>query len=191
VKKILLISILIPFISMAKEVQKEVQIVNPLYKEGIGYIKSVGKELKSNLIKRLKEDKSGISAATFCSLKAEHIVEQANKALPKGVRVYRTSHKLRNPKNKPDQFDKMVLEETLKAIKENRFSKKPILFKTPDSTRVYKPLFIKKPCLKCHGDPKKMNPKVVEIIKKKYPNDQATGFKEGDFRGFIVAEMKD
>ncbi len=36
-----------------------------------------------------------------------------------------------------------------------------------------------------------IDPKTKEAIAKKYPNDLAIGFKEGEFRGVVVAELKD
>jgi len=60
--------------------------------------------------------------------------------------------------------------------------------KVGDTYRVYKPLPTGKVCLKCHGT--NIDPKIAETIKKFYPKDQATGFKEGDLRGVIVAEIK-
>jgi len=49
----------------------------------------------------------------------------------------------------------------------------------------YKPITIAMPsCLKCHGSSgKEIDTKTLEIIRKNYPEDQATGYKEGDLRG--------
>ncbi len=47
--------------------------------------------------------------------------------------------------------------------------------------RYMMPIFVEKACLACHGEKEKR----PEFIKKKYPDDRAYGFKEGDLRGMI------
>jgi len=158
--------------------------------EGVKYIKMLGKELKSEVKKRMKDDPSGLQAAYLCSKSAEDITKRVNAKYPEGVRVYRTAIKYRNPNNKPDETDIKVMQEFEKEIKDKTFKKKPVVVKVGDKTRVYVPLITQKLCLKCHGDPQKMDKKVLETIKAKYPNDKAINFKEGDLRGVIVAEMK-
>jgi hypothetical protein len=43
--------------------------------------------------------------------------------------------------------------------------------------------------MKCHGNEKTINLEVQKAISKNYPNDKATGFKLGDLRAVLVAEM--
>jgi hypothetical protein len=43
-------------------------------------------------------------------------------------------------------------------------------------------------CLKCHGE--SISPEINTMIQKQYPNDKAIGFKEGELRGVIVAEIQ-
>jgi len=67
---------------------------------------------------------------------------------------------------------------------------KPINYRYQHSThRVYIPLVTKKPCLACHGIT--IEPKTKEEITKRYPKDLAVGFRDGEFRGVIVAEFND
>lgn len=47
---------------------------------------------------------------------------------------------------------------------------------------VTRPIYVEAPCLACHGN-KIARP---EFIVKKYPEDRAYGFKEGDLRGIIT-----
>ena len=45
-------------------------------------------------------------------------------------------------------------------------------------------------CLQCHGEA--IAPPVAEKITKLYPEDKATGFREGDIRGaFVVTKLLD
>ncbi len=157
--------------------------------EGIKYIKMLGMALKSEVKKHMQADKSGVEALTFCVDKAAKITAEVNSKLPENVRVRRTALKLRNPANKADETDTKVMQEYVAKIKEGKFSPKDITVVEVNNTyRVYKPLVTGKVCLKCHGE--NIDPKLSEVIKKYYPHDEATGFKKGDLRGVIVAEIK-
>jgi hypothetical protein len=157
--------------------------------EGVKYIKMLGKELKGNLVKYLKQDPTGLQAAYFCAKSAQELTRKVNAKFPGNVKVRRTALKYRNPDNKPDATDVKVMEEMEAAIKAGTFKKKPVVVKVGNTERVYLPLIAQKACLKCHGPVEKIDPKVRETIAKHYPHDKATGFHEGDLRGVIVAEI--
>ena len=165
------------------------QDMPPVVKQGVAAIKMLGKELKRNLKAKLKEDTSGLSAIEFCATKAAQITGEVNNKLPKGVSVRRVALKYRNPANKPDFIDTKVLEEFQKKLNNKTFEKKPILVDVNGTKRVYVPILVDKVCLKCHGQ--NIEPKISQVIKKYYPNDKATGFKLGDLRGAMVAEIKE
>lgn len=159
--------------------------------EGVKYIKMLGKELKSNLVAHMKADPTGVEAMGFCTGKAESITTEINGKLPEGVSVRRTSLKTRSEKNSPDVTDIKVMEAYNNKIKEGKFDPKDIqVVELENSHRVYKPLLIKKACMKCHGDEKNISPQIKSLISKVYPKDMAVNFKEGDLRGVIVSEMK-
>ena len=162
----------------------------PVTKEGIGYIKMLGKALKTEMKAHMKKDPSGLEALAFCSGSADTITKAVNAKLPAYAKVRRTALKVRNDKvNTPDETDVKVMEKFEKEIAEKKLTPKSIeVVKVGDTTRVYKPLVMKQMCLKCHGS--NLSPKIAEAIKSAYPNDKATGFKEGDLRGVIVAEIK-
>ena len=157
--------------------------------EGLSYIKQLGATLKSELKKRLQADKTGLEAINFCAEKAQAITAEVNKKLPSHVKVRRTALKVRNLANRPDKTDTEVMQAYATKAEEGKLSPKEIVtVKTEAGYRVYKPLLIQKVCLKCHG--KQVAPRITETIKRYYPKDAAMGFKEGDFRGVIVAEIK-
>ena len=56
--------------------------------------------------------------------------------------------------------------------------------------RYYKPLKVAQVCLNCHGDAKTISPAVQKKLQALYPEDRATGYKEGDFRGVIRIEIR-
>ncbi len=65
-------------------------------------------------------------------------------------------------------------------------------WQTQDSVTTYsyyKPIYTKRLCLKCHGDMQTLASGVYKQVKKHYPTDKATGYKEGDLRGMFVVEV--
>jgi len=149
----------------------------------------LGKEMKGEVKKRMKEDPTGLQAAYFCSKSAVDITKKVNENLPDGIAVYRTALKYRNPDNAPDATDTEVMNDMISQMKSGSFDKRPRLVSVGEKRRVYMPLIVGKACLKCHGDISKMDPKVVELMKKRYPEDRATGFAEGDLRRVMVSEI--
>jgi len=192
-KKLIAISLIAVF-AMANETNatKQTTKENPnmaVAKEGVKYIKMLGKALKQNVGKNLKADPSGVKAAEFCTKEAKNIAKEVSKNFPENIKVRRTSLKYRNPNNKPDATDEKVLKELEAALKAQTLAKKPKVVDVNGTKRVYVPLIVEKACTKCHGDVKTMNPKVKDIIAKSFPNDKAVNFKEGDLRGVVVAEI--
>jgi hypothetical protein len=182
-KRVLILSVVLATQLIAKDVES-------VEKEGLKYIKMLGKELKGKLKAKMKEDPSGVEAFEFCANNAEKITQEVNSKFPKGVTVRRASLKVRNEKNSPDPIDTKVLDIYQEMAKEGKLTGKSIkTIELDNSKRVYKPLLTKKVCLKCHGDLNSLNPKIKELISKKYPHDSAVGFKEGDLRGVIVSEI--
>lgn len=162
---------------------------NEIKKEGIGYIKMLGSELKSNLVSKMKADPTGEMALGFCIGAAKSITEDVNKKLPTYASVRRTALKYRTQDSKPDAVDEKIMSFYIEKIANKTFSPKDIVMVKNDNIyRVYKPLLTQKICLKCHGRDIKKELKVA--INKAYPKDLATDFNEGDFRGVIVAEIK-
>ena len=158
-------------------------------KEGIGYIKTLGFALKSQMKEQMKMDKTGLGAMGFCSSSAEIITQDINKKLPSNVKVRRTALKSRNANNQPDALDKKIMNEYQASIDAKTFSPKDIkVVKDGTTTRVYKPLMTGKVCLKCHGT--NIIEPIAKEIKEHYPKDTAIGFVKGSLRGVIVAEIE-
>ncbi|RUM75252.1 MAG: hypothetical protein DSZ11_02635, partial [Sulfurovum sp.] len=92
--------------------------------------------------------------------------------------------------NKADALDKAIMQEIIADMNKTKIDvSKPLMVETPSGYRVYKPLFIKPVCLKCHGSSKEVSIEIQKVISSKYPNDKAIGYKEGDLRGLIVSEI--
>jgi excinuclease UvrABC ATPase subunit len=195
-KKRVILSVVLASVALFAEgnVTKEIKEQNPnkaVMMQGIKHIKILGKALKTEVGKNLKADKTGVKAAEFCTKNAKDVAKKAMADFPENIKVRRVAIKYRNPNNKPDELDLKVLNQLKEAVESNSSKVMPVVIKADDNTtRVYAPLKVEKACLKCHGDVKSMNADVAKIIKDKYPEDKAIDFKEGDFRGAAVAEIK-
>jgi hypothetical protein len=137
------------------------------------------KPLKMDLMGTLKKKLSAhgsVAALESCHLQAGPITEKYAKKI---VGMGRTSHKLRNPDNAPQDWVKPYLDEFVSGKR-----KEPVLVKLPNGNQGYlEPIKVNGMCLICHGEKlsKDLDQKLTEI----YPKDQARGFKAGDFRGLF------
>ncbi|UPT78541.1 DUF3365 domain-containing protein [Sulfurovum sp. XGS-02] len=157
--------------------------------EGIKYIKMLGGSLKSQLKAQLQADPSGFSAIGFCTAKAQLITNEVNAQLPDHAKVRRTSLRTRNSINKPDIKDIEVMKEIEDSIK-NKTATATMIRKvnTKETTRYYKPLIVEAACLKCHGE--NISPEIQALIQESYPDENASHYTLGAFRGVIVSEIK-
>jgi len=152
----------------------------------------MGKTLQTHMKRNMKAG-GPMQAAKFCSSEAGKLAKEVNESYPKGISAKRISLKYRNPKSKPTADEAKVLEQIQADVKAGKKVPKMIVKEiAKNSYKVYKPLFIDKGvCLTCHGDAQTRDPKAYKLIKAKYPNDKAVGYKKGDFRGaFVVTIVK-
>lgn len=164
-----------------KDLSKEETVKTNAILQIDGFVNTI----KPILMSSLKSDPTGASGMDMCSASAQALTKNYNKSLPTNTKIRRTAIKYRNPLNKPDRLDKEVMNKIIDSK-----SAAPVMIETSNSYRVYKPLDTMKPCLACHGDFNGMNKATVAKIKKQYPKDLANGFKLGDFRGVVVAEIR-
>jgi hypothetical protein len=147
-------------------------------------LKTLGKNMKKNM-------KSGgvMKALDFCSNEAYTLTQKVNQKLPNGVTVKRISNKFRSPANKPQGNEQAVLKSFKEMQDLNIVLPAYLVEKTgPHTYKYYKPLVIKKGvCLKCHGVIKDIDLK--REIAKRYPLDNALGYKMKDLRGAIVVTV--
>ena len=180
----LLLTIFItPFTCIAQPMNSvENQTLNTdLSQEARGIIKKFAGELKQQLKQGMKSG-GPVAAIDICYISAPSI---ANLNSTNGWTIKRTSLKVRNDKNKATKQEIEVLQEfetkKLQGIKVSDLH----YAKTTDNQFVYmQAIGTKKVCLHCHGIDLKTETK--EALQKHYPNDTATGFKQGDIRGMFV-----
>ena len=147
------------------------------------------KHLGGNLVKKMKE--GGVKEAVpFCNTKALPLTAEMSDAFD--VTIKRTSHRLRNEKNAPDDEEKIILSEFNNQLAEKK-DPKPVVKRGKDGkVHYYAPIIVQKKCLTCHGEiGTNVTVKSDSIIKSLYPKDLATGFKEGDLRGIWSITFND
>jgi hypothetical protein len=122
-------------------------------------------------------------AVSYCNLQALPLVDSLSRV--HGVRIKRTSDRLRSPHDHPDADEQRALAHFLDRLSTGNDPAPPIAWLIGDSVAYYQPIFIASPtCLKCHGTPgRELEPLAHEEILKRYPRDLAIGYAEGEFRG--------
>ncbi len=105
-----------------------------------------------------------------------------------GLTVRRVTARPRNPRNAPDAFEAARLERFAAAAREGKTLEDVVEWTGDGSARTLRymrPIVIGKTCLACHGDRAGIDPAVRKILDERYPDDRATGYREGDLRGAI------
>lgn len=172
----------LPMVASAGDIEERRAASMEVVKEFMG-------ELKGELQKAMKAG-GPVNAIGVCNSVAPAIA--AKQSEKHGWEVGRTSLKTRNPANKPDAWEKDVLE---------KFDQRQAAGEAPktmyyeevveqDGKQYYR--FMKAiptggVCLKCHGE------NIAEPVKAKldklYPQDKARGYKMGDIRGAFTIKQ--
>ena len=104
----------------------------------------------------------------------------ANVSEQYGLRIGRTSHKLRNPENLPPAWAEPYVADRVDE---------PIYVAGPDGELgALLPIRLKAECQMCHGPTEMLDEEILTAIAQTYPTDQAVGFAEGDLRGWFWVE---
>ena len=115
----------------------------------------------------------------MCAKRAPEIVAQISEET--GIRIGRTSFKLRNDKNQPPQW-------AMSFVK-NKIDQPTTVALPDDQLGVLLPIHLQPMCTLCHGTNEQVVPEVKTAIDSAYPTDQATGFSAGDLRGYFWMEV--
>lgn len=125
------------------------------------------------------------AAIDFCSARALALTDSVNAAL-EGVEVKRTSTRIRNPANRPDDLEAEALAWFANRITETGEVPEHMVQPVGDRTaRFYRPLVANAMCVRCHGPADELDPAVRQALGQRYPDDEATGYAPGDLRGLI------
>lgn len=150
-------------------------------------ISTYSRSLRTQLMSAMKEG-GPAAAVEFCNIEAPRIA--ANYYEMEFISVRRVSDRSRNPSNQADSSQL----EALSIFRDTGVSKIRSFGRWAETSRgrqynFYKAIVVGQSCLKCHGGPGQVDSKVAEILKEKYPDDKATGYKSGDLRGMFVVEI--
>ena len=132
-----------------------------------------------------------VSGIAVCHDKAGQIATDLSQK--QGLLLGRTSLKIRNPANAPDNWELAVLRQFEARKTQGESVDKLEFFAVIDDDQGQKTFRYMKAiptaalCLNCHGE--SLSVEVAAKLKELYPNDQAHGYKEGDLRGaFTIAK---
>ena len=120
-------------------------------------------------------------AIQVCRVKAPGIADALS---VDGVRMGRSSHKLRNPDNTAPDWVGPIMQ----AYLDDASSREPRAVELDGNRWGYvEPIVAQPLCLTCHGS--ELAPEVAAQISELYPEDMATGFEAGDLRGVFWLEF--
>ena len=173
---------------------QEADLIDPLGPDG-SRVAAVGKPaaealmtaLKTELVSAMREG-GPVHAIDFCSERALALTDEVGKGL-NGLGLKRTTLKPRNSANAPDEMELEVLQIFNRLPREAQPAIQVQKVQRGEDTiyRYYQPLYVASLCLTCHGE--RVPSAVQKVLAERYPNDEATGYREGDFRGLIRVEI--
>lgn len=120
-----------------------------------------------------------VKAIVVCKDDAPAIASELSRD---GVRIGRTSFKLRNPKNVPPSWAAAFVNE--------RVTEPQFVELESQTLGALLPIRLKDTCLMCHGSREQIPGDVGMAIRANYPKDQAVDFAENDLRGYFWVEVE-
>lgn len=146
------------------------------------------KALSGNLKKAMSEG-GVVNAVKFCNVQESVIVDSLSKYYD--VSIKRTSHKLRNEKNKPNASEQEMIDYYLNTSKTTEDLFPEVKRNTDNTVSFYAPIHLQSLCVTCHGT---VGKQVAEADYKSilalYPNDKAVDFEVDEFRGIWSITFK-
>lgn len=150
---------------------------------------ALGQGLMKELLTRLASGGPD-SALVFCTDSAQALTARYQLA---GVDVHRTSLRVRNPSNAPDSAEVRVLEYLAGLKAAGTLPPEYVeVRRSGDGSRelrFFRPVTVAAGCLTCHGAAESIAPSIRRLLAERYPNDQATGYSEGDLRGAVAVRV--
>ncbi|MGI9516170.1 MAG: c-type heme family protein [Pirellulaceae bacterium] len=141
---------------------------------------------RDKLFASLFEELTGSMAANgpaasieVCKSRAPELAQAVSEET--GVRIGRTSFRLRNPDNIPPGWARRLVED---RVEQEQYVTLP-----GHGLGVLLPIPLMDNCLQCHGNDVQVTTDVRDAILSLYPEDAATGFVEGELRGYFWIEV--
>ncbi|TWU47051.1 c-type heme family protein [Rubripirellula reticaptiva] len=120
-----------------------------------------------------------VAAISVCQKEAPKIASDVGSE--QGLKIGRTGVRLRNPDNAAPAW--------ATALTDAKTDTAHFVSLTNGHAAALLPIKLQGQCLMCHGPTSQISPVIQEQLAKLYPNDQATGFKEGELRGWFWVEL--
>lgn len=133
--------------------------------------------LKSRLMEVVGSE-GPAAAITVCSQEAPQIAKRISQE--HGLTIRRTSFRLRNPANSPPKWTEQLVADR---------AAEPTYLTRDGQFAALLPIRLQAQCLMCHGPTDSIPDPVKAALAKHYPTDQATGFQDGDLRGWFCVEV--
>jgi len=139
--------------------------------------------LRGRLLQAMREG-GPAAAAEVCARDARGIAEQVRAET--GIAVGRASLRTRSPANAPPGW----VDAWLRAQGERpALGVIGVRAVQQGHARVLRPIPVEGPCVTCHGDAATIPEGVRAVLAMRYPTDRATGYRVGDLRGALWAEV--
>jgi hypothetical protein len=124
-------------------------------------------------------DGGAAKAIEVCSKLAPKLAKEVGEQHQ--VSIGRTAIRLRNEHNRPPAWAEPLLKDlpTEPVVQDLENGRTGVLF----------PILLKVQCLTCHGPVDKIAAEIRTELARLYPNDKATGFQDGDLRGWFWVEV--
>lgn len=119
------------------------------------------------------------TAITVCQKEAPAIAKTVSDE--HGLRIGRTGVRLRNQSN--------IAPAWAKGLVRDKVDTPTFVTLSNGHSAALLPIKLQGQCLMCHGPKEQISPVIQEQLTKLYPNDQATGFKEGELRGWFWIDL--
>lgn len=131
-----------------------------------------------------------VAAIDVCQVQAPRIAAEVMQS--HGVRLGRTSERLRNPANAPADWQAELLSEFAARVADGEApaEQQAMLhdnLPTGVALRVMRGIPVESPCTLCHGTD--IAPEVAASLRTHYPGDAATGYRVGELRGALWVEV--
>ena len=155
--------------------------------KGMEYAMATQAALGKALQTKIQEE--GIQEAIgFCKVEALPITDSLSGKF--GVDISRITDKPRNPVNAANA-EEMKFISKIKSELGTGQPPEPLVVRQGDDTNFYYPILTNTMCLKCHGSVEDdIQPRVLGVIAELYPQDQATGYGNNQFRGLWKVSFK-
>lgn len=142
-----------------------------------GTFKALSSKLKAQIME------GGVDQALpFCNENAIPITDSLSKLYD--AKIERVALDYRNPKNKVIGYDENVYHEYTQELGNGKMVKPKLHTNENGQMVFYAPIVLKGQCVVCHGKPiEEINETTLAKLNELYPEDNATGFAEGDLRG--------